>query len=318
MLKIKVFVQDKFIKSKDFSPDMILAYLGLRKLMVKDINEYFVCVGLLSYCLLGKQSVNQLINNSIINGLIELITNGCIIHVDSGDAFKRRSNEYVLNLSNIQINKIKGKETKDYYTSIELDYIVKILNSNLKEKISLLRFYCYLLTTICKTGLKEGVGFTSYENMATVIGICRQTISKYMNTLESLGLIHIYRSNDAIVKNGIVHEIPNTYGDISNKDKINNIGSDFEENYGENAKKIKSTKKSSGRSASAKYNIILSDLKTTGEIRYDNGVMKEIYKTLVEHNKKYSYDNSLQKDLSVFSNFDFYESEVNNSANAKE
>jgi hypothetical protein len=133
-----------------------------------------------------------------------------------------------------------------------------------------------------------------------------------MNALETLGLIHIYRSTDAVVKNGVIQEIPNTYGDISNKDKVIKIGSDFEENYGENAKKIKSTKKSSGRSASAKYNIILSDLMTTGEIRYEYDVMKDIYVTLVKHNQKYDYDENLQKDLSIFKNYDFYECEVNN------
>lgn len=292
------------MKSKDFSPDMLIAYLGLRLIITKGKNEYYVSTGLLSYSLFGKQVVNQLITKSIINGIKELIKNKYIIHIDENK--KTRSNEYILDVSRFQIDKIKSKNQEDFYSSIELCSVIKIMKLDIKEKFKILDFYCYLITTITKSGIKSGVGFTSYVNMATSTGMCRQTISKYMNILESNNIIYIYKSTDAVIKNGVVQEIPNTYGDVANKNKINKVGSEFEENYGENAKKIKSTKSSSTRSASAKYNIILSDLKTTGEIRYKYNVMKEIYETLAIYNKKYNHDENLQKDLSIFSNYDFY------------
>jgi hypothetical protein len=175
---------------------------------------------------------------------------------------KKRANDWTLNLSKFKIE----KDSKKYYTVINSDYIVKILNSNLKEKIELLRFYCYLMTTLSKTGDKVGVGFTSYENMDDATGICRQTISKYMDKLEQLKIIYIYRSSDTILfADNFIREIPNVYGDIINKDKIKIIGSEHEENYGANKKKIKKEKSKSSRSASAKFNIMLNDLNTTGE-----------------------------------------------------
>ena len=107
-----------------------------------------------------------------------------------------------------------------------------------------------------------------------------------------------------------IREIPNTYGDISNKNRIISIGRSHVENYGENAKRIKSSKQSKTRSASAKYNILMKDLESTGEVRYTPKVMKEIYETLLEYNRKYSDYEKEPKDLTVFSNYNFYKGEV--------
>ena len=186
-----------------------------------------------------------------------------------------------------------------------------ILNSDMKDKISIVKFYCYLMTTISKTGEKAGVGFTPYQDMASNIDICRQTISKHMDKLEEKSIIYIYKSNDAIIlQPNIVREIPNTYGDVSNKNKIISIGKNHVENYGKNAKRIKSSKQSKTRSASAKYNILMKDLESTGEIRYEDDELKEIYETLLEYNRKYEKYEKDPKDLSIFRNYYFYKGDV--------
>jgi hypothetical protein len=222
------------------------------------------------------------------------------VHVDKD--LKSRKNDFVIDISELQIVQVKAKGSESYYSVINDDYIKELLSSDLKYKIDIIRFYCYLTTTLTKSGDKMGVGFTSYEAMSEDIGISRQTISKYMDKLEELRIIYIYRSTDAICIDNIARNIPNAYGDIVNKDKILNVGRSYEENYGVNAKHIKNTKKSSSRSASIKYNILKNDLITTGEIRYKKEELKEIYKTLVKHNERYEYDKSLQKDLSIFEN----------------
>ncbi|MDR2277356.1 MAG: hypothetical protein LBE23_05815 [Vagococcus sp.] len=286
------------MKSDDFSPDMLLAYIGLRMIVLKSKNEYYVSTGLLSYSIFGKQVVNQLITKSIVNGTKQLIDKDIIVHVDIDE--KGRSNEYILDLKNIQIDEVRSKDEEDFYSTIELDDVKKILESSLREKIDLFYFYCYLCTTVMKTGEKAGVGFTFYNSMENAIHISRQTISKYMNLLESMKIIYIYRANDSIVRDGKISEIPNVYGVYEIKDKIISVGSTYANTYGENAKRIKSTKQSSSRSASAKYKIIVNDLLTTGEVRYGKEELNEIYKTLIKHNKRYEYDEKLQKDLSIF------------------
>lgn len=284
---------------------MVLSYLGLRQVLRKDVDNYFISLGLLSYHLIGKQIAPQLLTTSILSGLKGLIKNRYVLSNESDK--DRRTNDWILNLSNFQIDKVKNKENKDFYSYVESDYISNILNSDMKDKIPIVKFYCYLMTTISKTGNKVGVGFTSYIDMAEATGISRQTISKYMDKLEEKKIIYIYRSTDAIMlQPNVFREIPNTYGDISNKDKIISVGKAHEENFGENSKRIKSSKQSSTRSASAKYNIILNDLQTTGEIRYKPNELKEIYETLVDYNRRYKNEGKELKDLSIFSNFDFY------------
>jgi DNA-binding transcriptional regulator YhcF (GntR family) len=287
---------------------MTLAYLGLRQIIKKDINNYFISIGLVSYHLVGKQIAPQLVTSSILLGLKGLLKNKYIVTKELDK--DRRSNEWILDLNKLQIDKVKNKENKDFYSSVELDCITSILNSDMKDKIPIIRFYCYLMTTVAKTGDKSGVGFTSYQDMALYTGICRQTISKYMNRLEENKAIYIHRSNDCIVDNGSIREIPNTYGDFANKDKIISVGKTHVENYGENAKRIRSSRQSTTRSASAKYNIILEDLKTTGEIRYKPEVMKEIYETLIDYNKRYKDEGKGLKDLSIFRDYNFYKGDA--------
>jgi DNA-binding transcriptional regulator YhcF (GntR family) len=279
---------------------MLLSYLGLRKIIKSNINEYFVSIGLLSYTLTGKQITSQTVTTSILSGLDGLINKKYITHIDKD--LKTRKNDFIFDIGEFQISQVKTKGSENYYSVINNDYIKELLSSDLKYKIDIIRFYCYLTTTLTKSGDKTGVGFTSYEAMADDIGISRQTISKYMDKLEELKIIYIYRSSDAICIDKIARNIPNAYGDIINIDKILNVGKSYEENYGVNAKHIKNTKKSSSRSASIKYNILKNDLITTGEVRYKKEELKVMYETLVKHNERYTYDESLQKDLSIFDN----------------
>ena len=309
VFKIKIFIVDNIIISKDFDDDMIIAYLGLRQILRKNVNNYFISIGLLSYHLTGKQITSRLVTKSILLGLDKLIEKKIITTKELDK--DRRANDWILDLSKLQINTDKNKKEKEFYTSIDSKYVSVILNSDMKDKISILRFYCYLMTTISKTGEKAGVGFTPYQDMAGNINICRQTISKYMDKLEDKNIIYIYKSNDAIIlQPNVVREIPNTYGDIDNKSRIISIGRNHVENYGENTKRIKSSRHSKTRSASAKYSILMKDLESTGEIRYKDDELKEIYETLLEYNRKYEKYEKDPKDLSIFSNYDFYIGEV--------
>jgi DNA-binding transcriptional regulator YhcF (GntR family) len=312
VININVFIKDKLIISSGFDADMLLTYLGLRLVIRQDIDNYFVSLGLLSYHLVGKQVAPQTITTSIISGIKKLLDKKIISYIDKDE--ETRKNDWTVNLKRLHIAKVKSENTKtnpsDLYTSINYDYILQIINISFKEKLELLRFYCYLMTTIQKTGDKKGVGFTSYEDMSTAIGICRQTISKYMNRLESEKIIHIYRSTDSVLIDNQIREISNVYGDIKDKDRINKIAAEYENSFGENAKRIKSAKQSSSRSASAKYNIFVNDLQTTGEVRYSVNELKEIYDTLVNYNEKYkdSY-NFVPKKLEKFKQYDFYKGE---------
>lgn len=300
-----MIIKDKLITSDGFDEDMLLVYIGLRRIMDSETDEYYSSLGYLTYSLIGKQITNKSLTNSITSGIEKLIVKGLVSYTE--DIKDMRKNEWTLNLSNLHIGKVKNKEPSEFYTVIKFDHIFTIINSTFKEKLKLLFFYCYICTTMQKVGFKVGVGFTSYKDMSAAIHISRQTISKYMDKLEDMKIIHIYRSNDAVKTSDGIKEISNTYGDIDIKDKVILVGKEFEETYGENKKIIKSTRQSRSRSASAKYNIIVNDLMATGEIRYKYEDMKEIYEILVDYNKRYKDDTFKEKkDLSIFSGYDFY------------
>lgn len=299
MIIINVFIQDNVIINNDLTDDAFLVYFALRQILKQDVSQYYVSVGYLLFTLIGSQSSTRLITSAVIKGMEELIKSKLIIEITNDKQY-----EWVCGLSSLIFN--TDKSSKTFYTVINSDYITKILNSSNKDRIALLRFYCYLMSTVMKSGDNKGVGFTPYINMDDTTGISRQTISKYMDKLESLKVIHIYRASDSISIDGNVREIPNVYGDIRNKDKIISIGMNHEAQYGVSNKGKNKTNAKKTRSASAKYRVIENDLKTTGEIRYSYDEMKEIYETLVAYNKRYSHDEDLQKPLDVFSNYDFY------------
>ena len=304
VVKINIFIQDNFVASNDFSPDDILAYLTLRKLMKKDCNEYFVSIGLLSYELANKQVLHRTITASLLSGISELLSKEYITQVD--DQLLTRKDNWIMDLSKLYID---TRHNDEYYSVVNSDHILKLVNSDLKEKLTLIKFYCYVMTTATKTGAKGGVGFTSYVDMAAEFGSCRQTISKYMTTLEEYRILYVYKSKYALLNgDGGIQEISNTYGDIANKDKIISVGKQYEELYGSDKNRVVSGKKSSSRSASVRYSYIQKDIAARREIRYSYDELKDIYETLLSHNKRYEHEEGVQKNLSIFKEYDFYES----------
>lgn len=292
------------MNANDFSTDSVLTYLALRKIMRKGCDEYFVSLGFLSYELSGKQVAHKTITASIISGISELLNGGIIRQVDSG--LKKKKDSWVMDLSKLYID---TKHSGSYYSIVNSDHILKLVNSDLKEKLTLIKFYCYVMTTVTKTGAKCGVGFTSYINMAAEFGSCRQTISKYMTTLEEYRILYVYKSKYALLNgDGGIQEISNTYGDIANKDKIISVGMQYEDLYGSDKNRVVSGKKSSSRSASVRYGYIQKDVAAGREIRYSYDELKDIYETLLSHNKRYEHEEGVQKDLSIFKEYDFYES----------
>lgn len=305
MNKINVYINDSYCIRDDLSDEAFLSYLGLRQLFRQGIDEYYISVGLLSYILSGKNVTTRSITSSIVKGLEDLEKNKEVYKVTLKGS---RKHESVYNLKKLHFN---AKKDKIYYTVLDSVILMSLVNDPSKNKLQLLRFYCYLITTVMKTKEKKDVGFKSYQDMAKELSITRQTVSKYMDKLEELEIVYIYRSSDSIVyDDGKIREISNVYGDYKNKKKIIACGIQHERDYGknsvENVKLVSKSKAKSTRSASAKYNVILGDLAEGGKIRYDYNECKEIYETLLEFNKRYSYDEDRQKDLSIFKDYDFY------------
>lgn len=275
----------------------------------KDRQTCYINSTLLSYLLTGLYPPTRRIIESLNSGVKELLDNNIVTKIKSD-----KINEYTINISNFN-EKGTGK---NYYTVVEEVNVETILKSNKTHcgvVSSLLRFYIYLLSTVHKKGSKqEGVGFTSLKDMADITDINEKTIRSYLKKLEKLNLIYVYRPKNSIIFNsGEIREITSTYGEYKNKGKIIQVGQEHENTYGtdiENQfKKVNRASLNKTRGLSQKYNHLNLCLLDGKDIPYSYDECKKIYLAMVEYNVKYEYRPERIKDLTVFSEFDFYNTE---------
>lgn len=310
-----LYIKDKITNNKNITNDGYVVYLALLCLIRKDQKIYYINPTLLAYELTGVYPPNRQIINSMITGISNL-TNEKLIHNNMNIPDKNKKlYEWIIDISDIY-------ERSGYFVNIDISDIRKIFEKKerYRNAISLLRFYIYLLTTLHKKKDElEGVGFTSIDTMAEETDLNQKTIYSYINELESFGLIFVYRSKCSILnKDGGIKEISSTYGKLINKDKIIKIGMDYEKSY--NTQKISRKNKNKLRSLSQKYNYLVSCIENGKKIPYSDNILNDMYLSLIELNNSYIKHSRSDrvKDLSIFSNYDFYERDVNNSADAKE
>lgn len=312
-----IFIRDKWANDKTLSTNEYISYIGLAMLLRRNLIEYYVNSHYLAYLLSGLYPVDSKLTNAICNGIGGLAKKNLItiIHKNS------KNDEWIINLAKLKKENEKNNDDTDngFYSTIDESDIRAILNYNKSyytRSISLVKFYSYLLSTICKknrSNWNKGVGFTSIGNMAKTTGHSTKTVSQYLRLLEEMKVIFIYKSKDMIkYDSGEINMITHTYGKFKDKEIIINAGREHDINYGYNTKKeIKRIKKEAGdktRGYSQMYSIIRRRLDNGDEIPYDYSMCKEIYFAMVEFNERYEKEKPDRlKDLSVFSEYDFYE-----------
>lgn len=305
---MKIPIRNKFIISDDYSSDMNLAYIGMRIIMctTKCVDKKYVNYidsSLIYFNLADKILTRRYVRSKIQNGIYSLINNKYIgqIDVNTEDVYP----SWVCDLHKLYIDTSRG-DVDSYYSLVDTEHISKIVQCGYKEYAKLLHFYCYLTTTFQNSGYSMGVGFTSYVNLSDTIGYTEKTVSKYMKKLVEMGIIYIYSPNKALFdkETKALREISAAYGFLENKDKVIQCGKEYESRYGEDIK-IPSPKRSSTRSASMKYNRIMQDIQNINKYSYDE--IKEIYTTLLSYYEENKDNPNVKvKDLSIFSNYDFY------------
>lgn len=298
-----LYIKDEITNNTNITNDGYVTYLALLCLMRKDKKLYYININLLTYVLTDVFPAPRSFFNSISNGIINLADTKIIKITNDIDSTKKKY-EWIVDLSYIY-------ERNGYFSKAEIDEIRKILftSKHFGSATSLLRFYIYLLTTIHKNKDEMlGVGFTSVSDMSTTTGLNEKTIYSYLERLENLELIYVYRPKVSIVKkDGNIKEIPSSYGRLCDKDNIITVGTNYETKY--ITQKTSKEKKNNLRSLSQKYSVVLNCLRDGKKIPYDDKTLKEIYYAIKELNKKYEDDsrNERIKQLDIFSDYDFYE-----------
>lgn len=319
-----LIIKDKIINNKNIKSNEFVIYLGLVMLLKKDETIYYANTRQIAYLLTKTYPPKSTLEKKIISGISQLVSDGVISYYNIKDNDGKPINqdkkeEWLLNLSNIvENNQNKTKEeihkSKEFYTPIDENDIYKILNLSeyYTRSISLLHFYCYVLSTIFKSGKNKGVGFTSLKNMSEYTGLSARTISSYLDTLVEKEFLYIYKSTDFIkFDTGEFVEISHTYGKYQDKEIIIDCGKRHEAEYSNRLKnkykKIKKPNKSI-RSYTQQYAYIKKSIMETGVIPYDDEKMEEVYNFIKKLNKKQQgIKGKKTYSLDVFSNYYFYE-----------
>lgn len=307
-----LYIKDKITNDLTISDDSYLTFVGFLLMQRGDEFMYYVTPATLSYLLTKTYPPNRFILHSLNNGIIDLAKRQIII-MSQND----KDGEWIIDLS--VMNECGDKKENNYYTSVKETDIPIILSSNEKHfgrSISLLHFYIYVLSTLHKKkDDKQGIGFTSLNKMSAATGITKKTIISYINKLEELKLIYTYHAKNTVVfTSGDIREIPSTYGKYENKEKIDRYGSEYEEKYGSefttSFKKLNRSEMSKTKSYSQKYAYMVKCIDEGKQNPYEEPECKDIYTCMQSFNDKSKDPKNKKKDLSIFSNFDFYKGYV--------
>lgn len=309
---MNIFLNKKYVFGKEcVSDEALMVYVALRRFYQREINNYYVSMNMIYYNLFGKfdkSKNNRYIIEKLKIGLNELINIGIVSYVSIISP-----KEFILDLTKIEYDTSKAKETKEYFVIIDDTEIFKIMNCDNANKFKLCRYFIYLVGTFNNSketnsihALRNDVGYSPLEYMVDQTEISENTIINYNTLLEELKLIYIYkapyikRNND-----GEINGITNTYGRYKNKELVEKAGISHLQavGYDANEKRVKKANGKRNRSYSMKYNSFCSGKK------YDYDTLKEMYETLVEYNKnlvKQYKSDKYKKDLTVFKDYDFY------------
>lgn len=304
-----LYLKDKIILDESYTSNEYLALLSILLLLRKDEKKYYCNLDTLSYLLTKDLPTENNFNKNLFDGFNGLVEKEIISIIKV-----LGKNGWIINTNGLTHE--FEQNSSDFYTAFDENDISKILlaaKTYYTKAISMVRFYCYLLTTVTKTGDKEGVGFTSYNDMSYYASIHKNTIMRYIKDLEELQLIYVYRPDDYIIfENGDIAEIGNTYGRYEDKDKIYKVGSKYAASYGykftTRYKKLDKAVANKTRGLSQKHIHMIRCRDQGVSHEYTIDECKKIYVAMAELNERYIKEgrDCKMKDLTVFQGYDFY------------
>lgn len=303
---IKIYLKRDIVESQSLSDKAKMTYVALKKIYKLDMPDYYINIKMLIYALKNDIASNRYLNDALIVGIDELLTNKII-----NQKKKISQTERVLNLSLLYF-----KTTDKTFTIIEDADVFKIMNTHYKcTNYNLLSYYISRIGSISAKDMynehfdcqvKKDIGYMSKSYFIDNCKLSEATIYTYNKILSDEKLIYIYKPT--LYKNisGKIISFSGVYGEYKNKDKIIECGKALQEAFMDGCLYKKTD--SNIRSLSNKFRYI----RDNGKV-YEYGEMKTVYNAMVERNKKireHYYDDELfskyKKDLSVFKDYDFY------------
>ena len=192
-----MIIINDLIYDEDLSDNDVMVYVFLKILTYSENYES---------CLFNvAEIVDQIYGEINSHSTTALITKSLENLMNSGYVLTKRKNQNSWHMFMTSYN----LNPKDTFTIVNPNYLRKIVDSEYRNKPTILRFYMMLMSTVYR---ETKVGTYDRSWFASKLDVSNNTISKYMTILEKLGIIYVYRAADFYTSN--------TYGAIEDKKAI--------------------------------------------------------------------------------------------------
>lgn len=294
---IKIILKKDIILNKNLSNQAIMTYVGLAICLKPGVDFIYADKNMIYSYLSGTiASIPRRFDENIKNGLKELIDKNIVT------CKKRNSGTYYFNVKDFIV------DNNECYLTVYLSEINKIINSTYKGKVSLLRYYlCLLSTIIIDNKIKNirepdkfnnKIGMVSQEYISDIANVSTHTVVEYTKILEKLELLYVSRCSFMFKdNNGNVKRHNNIYGRYIDRNIIDEFTKVRYEMYDDLHKVHMSSASNNSRSLMQKYNQMVKG-KT-----YSKEVMDSIYNYINQYNKKYP---NKHRNMDVFEQYGYY------------
>lgn len=230
-----LFLSKEIVTSQELSHNAILAYVGLRMLMSRDVLLFGgestitpVSVERIAYELNDMEKIEKSLIDVIKSGLKELSQSQWITMKDF------TSHEYLIDFSKLNLDTSKG-----FFIMVEKSEVKVIMASGeqTRKKVPLLRYYLALISTFNQSDYMEemsgkvgGMSMGYIAKQACIDSI--RTCMRYNQALENLQLIYVYRSNDKVKIYDELKQINNCYSRYKDWQLCIQFATNYEEMFG--------------------------------------------------------------------------------------
>ena len=205
---MQVFVSQKVVRNRMCDNYSFLTYIGLRIIQQNNKDIYIVSVNQIIEELYGTIEVTKTIRKVIADRIYVLET---LDLIKINKIIGKQNNKWELDLSAMKLD-----TSKEHYVILDVDNIQKILSIKDRGKLSVLRYYAVLLSTMIK-----GVGNLSLIGIREYTDIGKTTQIRCSQILEENGLIYFKRMNAYKLEEGdTLKSYSNLYGLPKDKELV--------------------------------------------------------------------------------------------------
>lgn len=246
--------EGKFSQESKFSQETIM--VANKILQDKRITDegLMVYVSILSITKGCRRSIEYLVYDSLAYEVSDIVNNKNVITAVKAGIYNLNEIGFIkvidtkdkgvlVDVSNLYFSTNLKDECFSFYVSIYRNEVLKIINSKMKFKMKLLRYFICLLSTINHKDVSgdinhycKNVGSRSIKELSDISMLSESAVLDYNKWLEDNELIYIKRADVCLVSDTgvVIKKFTNAYGRMVDKDRIDMFQNKIRIKYGAN------------------------------------------------------------------------------------